>query len=108
MQFSFVTGDILDPNITEAGLDHFMIIEESAISVEELSAEKLKAYPVPFTNELSINGLNYDAYFQILDMNGRAVIEGNYTGMLKTDALRPGMYILKAAGQTLKIVKQFN
>ncbi|MFZ9027780.1 MAG: choice-of-anchor B family protein [Crocinitomicaceae bacterium] len=108
MQFSFVTGDILDPNITEAGLDHFMIIEESAISVEELSTEMLKAYPVPFTNELSIDGLSHDAYFQILDMNGRAVIEGNYTGMLKTDALRPGMYILKAAGQTLKIVKQFN
>jgi choice-of-anchor B domain-containing protein len=107
MQFTFVTGDLFDHNITEAALDHFMILDEPQVSAKELNVEELRAYPIPFSNELGIDGLKNNSYFEILDMNGRSVMNGNYTGVLKTDMLKPGMYILKAAGQTLKIVKQF-
>lgn len=108
MQFSFVTGDLFDGNITEAALDHFMILEETEVSTEELTFNKLRAYPVPFNNELNLEGLEHDSYFEIHDMRGRVVRNGYYTGTLKTDMLRSGMYVLKAAGETLKIVKQFN
>ena len=108
MQFSFVTGDLFDGNITEAALDHFMILEETEVSTEELTFNKLRAYPVPFNNELNLEGLEHDSYFEIHDMRGRVVRNGYYMGTLKTDMLRSGMYVLKAAGETLKIVKQFN
>lgn len=108
MQFSFVTGDLFDGNITEAGLDHFYILDESELSVNGVVKEKFSVYPNPFNDKIQLTGYEIGGIYQILDMNGRVVSQGNYQGEISVAELKTGLYILKAGDNTLKIVKQFD
>lgn len=108
MQFSFITGDLFDGNITEAALDHFYILDESELSVDGETLENLSVYPNPFTNELKVEGLALGALYQVIDMNGRTVVDGKYMGVIDVRDLNPGLYLFRTGDRTLKIVKQFD
>lgn len=106
MQFSYVTGDLFDGNITEAGLDHFFILDESELAIDGVKVEPLSVYPNPFTNAINIGGVEQNEMYSILDMNGRVVSQGGYQGAIDLSHLNAGLYLLKIADKTLKIVKR--
>lgn len=107
MQFAFVTGDLFDGNITEAALDHFMVIEESELSLNDTKSETFIVSPNPFDNELYIHGVPQGEKYLIYDMNGRVILAGEYEGVLDTNELEAGVYLLRVADKTIKIVKHY-
>lgn len=108
MQIFFNTSD-LEPNgnITEAGIDHFYIAESEVLSLEELN-DRITLYPNPASNELFVEGVELGQEYQVLDLNGRTLVEGECdSSMIKLDLsrLETGAYFLLVGNDTFKFLK---
>ena len=108
MQFSFVTGDLFDGNITEAAVDHFMIFEEADLGLEPVSDLNLTVYPNPFNDKLKLKGVEFGTSYVITDLNGRLISTEEYNGPINTADMSPGVYLINVLQSTLKIVKHHN
>lgn len=78
----------------------------SNISVDESAALPLVVYPNPASDVIELMG-NVDGVVQVLNLNGQVVIEREFeateSARLDVSALPSGVYLLRAANQTIRI-----
>ena len=88
----------------------------SVPGIEETDIETIKAYPNPFTNNITISikssSFNYAAY-ELFDLTGRIISKGDFnmaTESINLELLEQGVYLLKVSGDETyfyqKIIKQ--
>ncbi len=79
------------------------------LTVNELSASKLKAYPNPVQNNVKVEGLNETASYAVYNNQGAVVLSGNINptqNEINTVQLKSGIYFLTLANQTIKLIKE--
>lgn len=81
--------------------------------VSEIAENMISIFPNPFNNRITVRTDGALELVQLLDMNGRLLIESNKAGntlTIPTDELAPGFYLLRAKGNsqtiTQRILKQ--
>ena len=105
------------------GLDYMLyynlyrvLFDESTGTTLKPEAQDARIFPNPVHGQLNIAGLPYDASYQLVDMQGRAVCSGSLKqgdNTIDTETLEPGFYILnifkyKHPVLMYKIIKQNN
>ena len=109
MQFFFRTHDFdPDANITEAGLDRFMVIEAADLGLEEIK-EVLVLYPNPVSDKLFVKELKENTNYVLLDLNGKIVMEGQLTVLnpsIEMFLINNGIYFLRFDKHVYKVVKK--
>ena len=108
MQVFFRLAD-LDPevNITEGGVDYFVITEQPLASVDLANKVTVNVFPNPFSTDLKIvNAAGKD--FILMDLNGRVL----FKELLESDAvdfnfteLAHGFYLLRVGEELFKVLK---
>ena len=79
------------------------------ISVERKGNNKLKVYPNPASNVLTVerNSVPFTTSdFQILNLLGQQVMNGKATQRIDVSALPEGNYVLKVGAEQVKFIKQ--
>lgn len=107
MQFSVFTSDYgQDFNVTEAGLDHFYIVEAELVSVPENQLSQWTVYPNPTEGILFVKNSSDDATFEIISYNGTSVAKGTISNNQPIDisGLSEGVYFIKINDAVQKIV----
>ncbi|MDX1652952.1 MAG: choice-of-anchor B family protein [Brumimicrobium sp.] len=115
MQLFITTSDLQgSANLTEAGFDHFIVSDGSILSSEEIvdtfKEDKIKVYPVPFNDVLTVRGDFDDDKVVITDLNGKELnleVTGT-TGSLEinTSSISSGIYLIRIGDEVLKVVKK--
>lgn len=109
MQLYVMTSDFLpDWNIVEAGLDHFYITNGSTVAIEEASTKPVTIAPNPFTDEIKISNAPLGTTFQVLDLNGRIITEGEVRESafnIELKHLTSGVYLLQVGTSIERIIK---
>ena len=108
MQF-FFRADDFDPgiNITEAGLDKFMIVNIEELNVEELETVFI-VYPNPTNSFINVKGLKNDADYSLIDIKGKPVQEGIISfanPSIDIRNLNNGFYFMQLNGEVYKVNK---
>jgi hypothetical protein len=83
-------------------------VQTLGTSIPEITAAKLTAYPNPVAGNLTVEAENPLGTIILTDLSGRKVksLESKETkASLNLSNLPKGIYILKAAGKTSKVVK---
>ena len=75
------------------------------ISIERKGNDKLKVYPNPVSNILTIE-TNSTSDYQVINLLGQTVINGKGAQAIDVSALPKGNYCLKVGTQQVKFVKQ--
>lgn len=91
----FIGGDFTT-NLGSTSLNHLGTIV-STVSIDEFgNASSLKTYPNPFTSSISVEGVEDQSKYKLLDMTGQIVKEGSISNGQITDLddLSTGNYIL--------------
>jgi hypothetical protein len=77
------------------------------VSVSRNASTKLKVYPNPVSNVLTIETNDATGSFQILNLLGQQVLSGKTTAQrIDVSALPQGSYVLKVGAEQVKFVKQ--
>ncbi|MEO9533344.1 MAG: choice-of-anchor B family protein [Crocinitomicaceae bacterium] len=112
MQVILTISDYLETiNITEAAFDHFSITDFSMAGKAEDELVEIEAYPNPFADIISINGVS-EGTFKLYAMDGQLIEQGQIAKQLNFDYLAKGAYLLAAFNQngelkrTIKLMKQ--
>ncbi|MGB0915915.1 MAG: T9SS type A sorting domain-containing protein, partial [Crocinitomicaceae bacterium] len=69
---------------------------------------RITLYPNPASNELFVEGVELGQEYQVLDLNGRKLVEGECdSSMIKLDLsrLETGAYFLLVGNDTFKFLK---
>lgn len=108
MQFFFHTSDLdPHPNITEAGLDKFYIVEEAELGVIEQEVI-YSIYPNPFDHKLVIDGIQTSTDYTLVSSQGRVVDRGvllpNQNELMTTE-FKSGIYFLHLDEKVYKVIK---
>lgn len=96
-------------NIVEAGIDHFYIVDEAFLGVDEVVQNKWSVYPNPFKEAFTIDGVTKGSEIHLYDIHGKLLIQkvahGEITTVSTVDLL-PGCYFVKLNGkETKKLIK---
>ena len=75
------------------------------VSIERKSNDKLKVYPNPVSNILTIE-TNSASDYQIINLLGQQVLNGQATQRIDVSALPKGTYFLKVGAEQVKFMKQ--
>lgn len=67
-------------------------------SIPAVASSALKAYPVPFANQVYIQGLTRPERVTFYTINGTVVLSTITEGSVPTDQLPDGVYVVKVAG----------
>ncbi len=110
MQVLFFVSDN-DPtvNITEAGIDYFFISNSNALEVNEQTQQTIVVSPNPFQNWLEISGITSICKFEILNLQGQLVLEGNINpseSKIDTTNFPKGILFLKLNNEVYKVMKE--
>jgi len=110
MQVSFRVAD-MDPdvNITEAAVDYVSVTNYSVLGVESHDEEKIKVFPNPFKDQLTVESSSYPINYQITDVQGKIVRQGRIDGsgvILDLGLLKEGLYLLMLNDQVIKVMKE--
>lgn len=77
--------------------------------INELSSSQHLLYPNPVRTDLFLDGEFAGAEFEVMDMQGKEVMNGQFSGKLNVEELEPGIYFLKltkdASPQTFRFEK---
>ncbi len=76
-------------------------------SVDEENANQmeLNIFPNPASSMLSVRGVDENASYEITDLLGRTVLRGTMEGgTISIVALPEGMYVLRCAGQAVRVI----
>lgn len=108
MQFNFRISDFMpDVNITEAGVDHFFIVESEFVATADEAPTKVSVYPNPSETTINIGGLTATCYFELISIGGRSVKQGlvspNDTA-IDVASIQNGVYFLRLGKQMQKII----
>ncbi len=106
-------------NDATSGIGNSVIIDlddtPTATSEQQRTQTPLVAYPNPTTGAISITAPSniQNSEITVTDIAGRKVMSQKISGLLKGEtielslaALRPGIYIIKLGGQSVKVQKQ--
>ena len=77
---------------------------DPTMGVGEHSSARLVAWPNPVGHALFLEGVD-DEIVNVYDNTGRMVLQEHYNGHLNVSALPKGVYMVTAAGRTVKFVK---
>jgi hypothetical protein len=107
MQLFFRTSDELaTPNVTEAAVDNFYIVERTFVGLETNESSRLELYPNPSNGIIHVRKLNYTAPFEVRSYDGtlitRGLIEPN--GSIDGHEWSAGVYFIKVGDELQKIV----
>jgi choice-of-anchor B domain-containing protein len=97
-----------DVNITEAGIDYFFISNENTLDSDVLGSDEILIYPNPFNNQLLISGLEIGSDIQVYNVNGQLLLSEKVDKELvelATEALKSGIYFVKAKNEVFKVIK---
>ncbi|WP_422106242.1 T9SS type A sorting domain-containing protein [Winogradskyella sp.] len=80
-----------------------------SLSIDEQRLNNLKLYPNPVNNYLKVANMSRDLEYNISDINGRHLQEGELTrnGQIDTTALASGTYFISFFGETIETRKFF-
>lgn len=73
-------------------------------SLLESSFESLKLYPNPANEFISIDGLNIDSNYEIVDLNGKVLCKGKYDARIDISTLSKGTYLVNISSKNKKTV----
>ncbi len=108
MQFFFETSDEdPNPNITEAGLDKFYIVEEVELALNELDVV-YKVYPNPFNHKIIVEGIHTSVDYRVFSSEGQLVGQGVLSAQqneVETSAFKSGIYFLHLNEKVHKVIK---
>lgn len=108
MQFFFHTSDLdPNPNITEAGLDKFYIVEEAELAIDEVELT-YSVYPNPFDQKIVIEGVQSEVTYSIFSAEGQLVTQGIISenqNVVSTSAFRSGIYFIHLNEKVFKVIK---
>ncbi|TNE53044.1 MAG: choice-of-anchor B family protein [Bacteroidetes bacterium] len=99
-------------NITEAGFDHFRVVEESSSGLFDLSENQVHIFPNPGNGYFTIQHLTPGTAYQLQDHLGRKVLTGRTkteSELLDIRSLKAGIYYLSwktnQSGKVQKLIK---
>jgi choice-of-anchor B domain-containing protein len=109
MQVTYLVSDFdPDVNITEAGVDYFLITNTDVLDIAEETSEYFQVFPNPFASEFTIQGAEIGANLTVFNTQGVSVHEQE----VKTKSLQlelpqvpSGLYFIKINNQVKKIMK---
>lgn len=108
MQVTFRISDYNpDVNITEAGVDHFFIVEQEYLGGETPHSSDLTIYPNPASNEFFVDGLQDETEYEMVSIGGSMVSAGVLSptnNSIDTRSIQDGVYFVRLGNQTQKIV----
>lgn len=107
MQVIIKAEDIGNVNITEAGIDHFFIAEETELGLMELSQE-LFVYPNPAEQSVFIGGLTGPQSYRLLSMDGHLIVSGEVDVMnneVRFGNAPTGLYLLEVGSKVFKVLR---
>jgi choice-of-anchor B domain-containing protein len=109
MQVTYLVSDFdPDVNITEAGVDYFLITNTDVLDIAEETSEYFQVFPNPFATEFTIQGAEVGANLTVFNAQGVSIHEQE----VKTKSLQlelpqvpSGLYFIKINNQVKKIMK---
>jgi hypothetical protein len=107
MQVSFrVSDEEGNVNITEAGIDYFHVSNASVLEIEE-QTKAIEIYPNPVQDILKIKGANQGDAYQLYDLNGRILKQGEMDEQFTLDFsfLQNGTYFIALGNRKIKVIK---
>lgn len=108
MQIVFRTGDFdPNPNVTEAGVDVFMITEQPVIGMEEQPEAGWRIFPNPSRETVTVETVVEQDYL-LLAPDGSVAGKGRFNegkNMLDIQHLASGIYVLRTGTRVARIVK---
>ncbi len=92
-------------------LDAVAAIHLNPVGLDENSLTNVRLYPNPVRDLLYLNGVDQNADYELVDLNGRLVGEGQIeAAQIDLSSLKSGVYFIvlrkAAAAKTLKLIKQ--
>lgn len=102
-----VADDAPDINVTEAGIDVFVISDQPILQVEQSEKQAVRIYPNPAQDKLSVTGVSDEAY-TIVTPAGTVVRNGKCNDVsteISLTGLDAGIYFLQLPGYTIRFVK---
>jgi hypothetical protein len=75
-----------------------------ASSLLESSFESLNLYPNPANEFISIDGLNVDSIYEIVDLSGKILCRGKYDARIDISTLSKGTYLVNVTNKNKKAV----
>jgi choice-of-anchor B domain-containing protein len=109
MQVTYLVSDFdPDVNITEAGVDYFLVTNTDVLDIAEENKDDFQVFPNPFASEFTIQGAEIGANLTVFNAQGVSVHEQE----VKTKSLQlelpqvpSGLYFIKINNQVKKIMK---
>ncbi len=99
--------DFNPPVITNTVVNHV----GQPLNLNELTSASINVYPNPVDNELTVITNFNSCDYELIDLLGRSVMNGNFTGTINKIAisnLQPGCYILKLKKNNMQYVERVN
>ena len=80
------------------------------VGIESVCNKELNfnSYPVPFENKITVEFYDFKKHeIELVDFSGKIILRDNFSGRKEIDlsALANGIYLIRAEGETRKIVK---
>lgn len=95
-------------SIAEAGLDFVQISNKPLVGVSNKSINDLSVFPVPFSKEVTIQGLMPSTVLTITDMYGKVILNETVLSnemKLETSNWNTGIYIIHTLEKQIKVIK---
>ncbi len=103
-------------HLVEAGLDHFFVEEYVGIGIQESSKPSLKAWPNPFSNEITLELVNTQGSYilEMIDITGKTILTQDLSGNNQKFTIQPnvskGVYFLnlyqnQGRVETVKVIR---
>jgi hypothetical protein len=109
MQVLYLVSDFdPDVNITEAGVDYFLVTNTDVLDIAEENKDDFQVFPNPFTTEFTIQNAEIGAHLTVFNAQGVSVHEQEVktkSVQLELPYVPSGLYFIKINNQVKKIMK---
>ncbi|MES2800501.1 MAG: choice-of-anchor B family protein [Bacteroidota bacterium] len=107
MSMAVQVGDQQEENINEGGIDYFFVSEGSVVGVDEVIQNAMSVYPNPATGEIFLQGFSGAKSYEIMDLNGRVLLNGEVSEGEQIDigTLVNGTYLMIVEGEVFRVLK---
>lgn len=109
MQVLYLVSDFdPDVNITEAGVDYFLVTNTDVLNIAEENKDDFQVFPNPFATEFIIQNAEIGAYLTVCNAQGVSVHEQEVktkSVQLELPNVPSGLYFIKINNQVNKIMK---
>lgn len=112
VRLRFTGPDMTADNGNRVTFNNISIHGTQELSVSPVERAQLRVFPNPFSDVVSVAGINGESTFEIFTLEGRRVKSGQIeaSGQISLSELSTGLYLMQVrsggVSQTLKIVKK--